>query len=215
MNFEHTTLRRLAVSCLALAAAPAFASNLTVSVTDAAGQPLADAVVYAEALAPGPQKPPRDAVIEQKGRKFLPMVTVVQTGASITFPNNDTVRHHIYSFSPAKSFEQKLYSGVPEKPVRFDKGGTVVLGCNIHDQMVAYVQVVDTPHFAKSGADGKARIDGLPAGGYRLKAWHHLLPPGQATAQQNHSQTASDGGASFKLATLPRVEERKSSAVDY
>jgi hypothetical protein len=66
------------------------------------------------------------------------------------------VRHHIYSFSPAHKFDQKLYSGVAAAPQVFDKAGTVVLGCNIHDKMLAYVKVVDTPYFAKTDGAGAA-----------------------------------------------------------
>jgi hypothetical protein len=89
----------------------------------------------------------------------MPLVSVVQVGATINFPNNDKVRHHIYSFSPAHKFDQKLYSGQAATPQVFDKAGTVVLGCNIHDKMIAYVKVVDTPYFAKTDGAGAARIE--------------------------------------------------------
>ena len=96
------------------------------------------------------------------------------TGGRINF---DTVRHHVYSFSPTKTFELKLYAGVPNAPVTFDKPGVAVLGCNIHDTMAAWVVVADTPWHARSGADGLARIDNVPAGAYRLRVWHPGLPP--------------------------------------
>jgi len=85
----------------------------------------------------------------------------------------------VYSFSPAKTFELKLYSGVPAIPVVFDKPGVVILGCHIHDNMVAYVLVVDTPYFAKSDATGQARLDGLPSGNYEVTIWHARIanPP--------------------------------------
>jgi hypothetical protein len=99
-------------------------------------------------------------------------VSVVQTGASVSFPNRDKVKHHVYSFSPAKTFELKLYSGVPSTPVVFDKAGTVVLGCNIHDQMLAFIRVVDTPYFALSDSSGKATIN-VPNGAHTLYVWHY------------------------------------------
>ncbi len=107
----------------------------------------------------------------------MPLMTVVQTGSEISFPNNDTVRHHVYSFSATKPFELKLYSGNPGTPILFDKPGTVVIGCNIHDQMVSYIQVVSTPHFGKSDEAGMVRIGDLAPGKYRIKAWHYQLPP--------------------------------------
>ncbi len=160
-------------------------ADTTIQVTDSSGQVVQDAVVYAE-LAGGPQ-PTKSATaeIQQKDKKFIPFVTVVQTGTSISFPNNDTVRHHAYSFSPAKPFELKLYSGKPAAPVLFDKPGTVVVGCNIHDQMVAYIQIVDTPYFAKTDASGTAHLRAIPAGKYILKTWHPKQPPGSAISEQN------------------------------
>src|SRR5262245_25419422 len=125
------------------------------------------------AKSPGPQRPRRDGMIEQMNKTFIPTVTVIQVGTQVKFPNRDEVRHHVYSFSPAKRFEIKLYAGTPAEPILFDKAGEVVLGCNIHDHMIAYVYVVESPHFAKSGKDGAARIDDLPAGDYELHAWHY------------------------------------------
>lgn len=150
------------------------AGEISVDVLDSAGAPIENAVVYAEpeskvtlTIAP--------AVIEQRGKQFNPLVSVVQTGSEITFPNFDSVRHHVYSFSPAKTFELKLYAGVPASPVKFDKAGTVVLGCNIHDFMLAFIEVVDTPYFAKTGKTGKVVLHDLPNGNYTLKAWHYAL----------------------------------------
>ena len=150
------------------------AAELSLDVLDAAGAPIENAVVYAE---PEIKKPPIEAtaMIEQRGRQFNPLVTVIQTGTDIKFPNFDSVRHQVYSFSPAKTFELKLYSGVPSSPVKFDKAGTVVLGCNIHDFMLAFIQVVDTPYFAKTNKLGKATLHDLPNGNYTLKAWHYAL----------------------------------------
>jgi hypothetical protein len=101
-------------------------------------------------------------------------MTVVQTGTSVDFPNNDTIRHHVYSFSEPKRFEIKLYAGKPGQPVVFDKPGQVDIGCNIHDWMEAHVLVVDTPYFARTGADGRATVAGVPAGRYRVRPWHPL-----------------------------------------
>jgi plastocyanin len=151
------------------------AATIDVDVRDFTGAPLADAVVYAMPRpGPAPARKPA-AQIEQIDKTFVPLVTVVQTGTAVQFPNRDAIRHHVYSFSPAKPFELKLYSGTPAAPVVFDKAGEVVLGCNIHDQMIAYVLVVDTPWFAKTGADGRARIEALPAGDYELRVWHFAL----------------------------------------
>jgi plastocyanin len=177
-----------------------FAATLTVQVSDASGQPLVDAVVYAESPgSPVPLKSPRTVDIEQKGRKFLPVVTAIQAGTSISFPNNDTVRHHVYSVSTPRPFDIKLYTGQPANPIHFDKPGTVVLGCNIHDQMVAYVHVVSTPWFGKSDASGKVRLDDLPPGRYELKTWHPAMPLTAAIPSQAITLAKNDVSTAVKL----------------
>ena len=168
------------------------AATLDVRVADMAGKPLQDAAVYAEPVLAPVATGNREAEIEQKSRKFMPVMTVVQTGTKISFPNNDSVRHHVYSFSPTKPFELKLYSGTPGTPILFDKPGTVIMGCNIHDQMVAYIQVVDTPYFGKSDQAGNVRIAGLAPGKYKLKAWHYRLTANAAATETDITIAKSD-----------------------
>jgi plastocyanin len=199
MNRLALTARFTLPFVLSAAASMAGAASVAVTVQDAAGHPVADAAVYAEAASgQTPPKSLKPVEIEQKGRKFLPLVTVIEVGTEIAFPNHDTVRHHVYSFSPAKVFEIKLYSGTGKSEL-FDKPGTVVVGCNIHDQMVAYIHVVPTPYFAKTDASGKAELTGLMPGKYKLKAWHYGLPPGAQIVEQPISYTGSDMAAAFML----------------
>lgn len=195
-----TTVFRSAIfAMLSTHALAAMASGVAVQVTDAAGKPLADVVLYAEPEGGGAlPKVLKAGEIEQRGLKFLPLVTVIQTGSKMSFPNNDKVRHHIYSFSPAKKFDQKLYSGVAAEPQTFDKPGTVVLGCNIHDRMIAYVKVVDTPYFAKTDAGGVARIDLPAAGKYSIKAWHFNMVG--ATAEQSVAVKAGEAPTTLSFA---------------
>jgi plastocyanin len=174
------------------------AGVVEIQASDSEGKPLADAVVFLESAASkAAARALKGQEIGQSRRQFERRVTVVTVGSEIEFPNRDTVRHHVYSFSPAKPFELKLYSGKPARPVAFDRPGVAVLGCNIHDNMVAWVVVVETPHYALSDASGKLRIDGVPPGSYRLRSWHPGLPPG-APAQDEPLQV-SDTGAAVRL----------------
>ena len=158
------------------AATGAHAAAVNVTVTDQSGKALAGAVVALEPVAGKlPVNPMVGIEISQTKRQFQPHVTLITAGTPVTFPNFDTVRHHVYSFSPIKAFELKLYAGVPNVPVVFDKPGVAVLGCNIHDRMAAWVVVVDTPHFARSTDSGKARLEGVATGNYRLRVWHPAL----------------------------------------
>ena len=186
---------------LAAATPPGHAAPLNVSVTDAAGKPLADAVVMLEpASGKAPVKPLPDVEISQARRQFNPRVTLITVGTRVAFPNFDTVRHHVYSFSQAKTFELKLYAGVPAAPIVFDKPGLAVLGCNIHDRMAAWVVVADTPWFARTGADGTARIDGAPAGAYRISTWHPGLPANGAPVVQSLQLGGSEQRETIQLA---------------
>jgi plastocyanin len=164
------------------------AAELSVAV-DLRGRGMAeDTVVMVEALEARPAAPSKASALTeiiQQGRQFKPRVTVVPVGTPVSFPNLDNVRHHVYSFSEAKVFELKLYVGKPERPVVFDKPGVVVLGCNIHDQMAAWVVVSDTPWAQKTDRQGAARWSDIPAGDYRLRVWHPDLPPGHPGPTQS------------------------------
>ncbi len=182
----------------------AFAAALIVTVADRGGKPVEDAAVYLEPLdAKAPPLKPRGVEIEQKDRRFSQMMTVVQVGQGIHFPNRDSVRHHVYSLSQARLFEIKLYSGVPTNPVVFDKPGSVVLGCNIHDKMVSYIHVVDTPWFGKSDASGRARLEGFPDGRYKLKVWHYDLANLDFAAEQTVVLKGDAGAATVRLDLRP------------
>jgi plastocyanin len=158
---------------------------LEVTITDANGAPLADAAVWLEQpTGRNAARPASGVEIAQSEKQFRPGMSVVPVGTTIQFPNRDTVRHHVYSFSPAKTFEIKLYAGTPPKGEVFDKPGIVVLGCNIHDHMIAWVQVVDSNLHATSAANGVARIAGVPPGTWRVRAWHPALGRGEAVTRQ-------------------------------
>jgi plastocyanin len=161
------------LALLGFAALPGHSATIEITAKDARGAAIEDAVAWVVPKAGAAPARRRDAAIEQKDKTFIPMVSVVQTGTPVQFPNRDAIRHHVYSFSPAKVFEIKLYAGTPVAPIVFDKPGEVVLGCNIHDHMLAYVYVVDSPWFTKTDKDGLARIEGVPAGEYDLHLWHY------------------------------------------
>ena len=174
------------------------AGSLEIIVKDDKGRPVSDAVAYAAGA--GSAAPKKQTVVDQRDKQFVPYVTAVQVGTAVIFPNSDKIRHHVYSFSPAKKFELPLYSGVPAEPVVFDKTGFVTLGCNIHDWMIAYVAVLPTPYFQVTRQDGRAVLKDLPAGQYTMQVWHPALK-GQPEAL---AQRVDVGGATKSLVfTLP------------
>lgn len=178
-------MRLLGLILLCLPALPLRAGTLVVDVLQGGGRPLADAVVFLESPQARRQaRPLMKAEMGQAGKQFVPQVLVVTTGTEVDFPNRDTVRHHVYSFSPVKKFELKLYIGTPTKPVLFDQPGIAVLGCNIHDQMVGWIVIVDTPYFGRTAEQGQLVLDKLPPGNYRLRSWHPGLPVGAPALDQ-------------------------------
>ena len=120
------------------------------------GKPLVGAVVTLEAEAPAlPPAPPVDAIMDQVNLAFVPDVLVIPVHSSVQFPNSDAISHQVYSFSSARQFQLPLYRGKPYPPVTFDQPGIVTLGCNIHDNMLAYIVVTAAPFFGRTDADGK------------------------------------------------------------
>ena len=144
--------------------------------------------------------------VEQVDREFVPYVSVIQTGTTVTFPNRDPILHHVYSFSPAKTFEIKLYTGKSPSEIRFEKPGVITLGCNIHDWMIAYILVVGTPHFAKTDAAGNAALRDVPSGPYELRVWH---PQQGAAAASQAIALDSSSRAQFVLEVSPRKPKYK------
>ena len=165
---------------------PAHAAQLHALVLGQDGKPLPNVVVVAipeDGQLPAPKRTVE--IVDQIDKEFVPYVKPVRVGSYLQFPNKDNIRHHVYSFSPPKKFELPLYSGTPSQPVLFDKPGIVKLGCNIHDWMLGYVYVTETPYFGKTGIDGRVDLDQLPPGRYVARVWHPLME-GSETATIKH-----------------------------
>lgn len=168
-------IRLLLPPCLLLVSCAMQAATLGISMTDQDGQPVDDAVVYITSIdGTVPASSPMEAEVDQVDETFVPHVRAITVGSLVNFPNSDHIHHHIYSFSEAKTFEVPLYTGVPNDPTRFDKAGLVTLGCNIHDHMLGYVLVLDTPYFAEIRG-GAGAIENIPAGALAVEIWHPRL----------------------------------------
>ena len=188
--------RPLAVLILMLSSTSASAASISIMVKTAAGQPVKDAVVT---LTPaggvhGPIKFDWPMRMAQQNIQFEPFVLIAPVGADVSFPNLDKVRHHVYSFSPTKRFELKLYGKDETRTVHFDKPGVVALGCNIHDAMVGFIKVVDTPYAAKSDANGMVKLSDVPAGAAVMRVWQpYLKAPNNEIARTIATPPQGDG----------------------
>lgn len=156
-----------------LASSAIWAASMTVTVRSSDGKPLAGAVLMAYSLdAPNHPAPAVHATMRQLNLAFVPDLLVIPVGSTIDFPNDDSVSHQIYSFSPAKTFQLALYRGKPYPPVRFDKPGLITIGCNIHDTMLAYIVVTDARSSGLTNTEGVWSASDLPRGKYRIDVWH-------------------------------------------
>ena len=186
------------------------AAEITAVVKDQHGEPVADAVVVAVPRSGPPPRvtrPVRDTV-DQIDKEFVPYVKAVVVGSSVFFPNKDNIRHHVYSFSPAKTFELPLYSGTPANPVVFDRPGVVPIGCNIHDWMLAYIYVADSPFFATTARPGRVTLDSLPPGTYAVRVWHPRME-GTEEATVRSITLATSQDVAWQLTLRPELRPRR------
>lgn len=109
--------------------------------------------------------------IKQSNAQFRPFITVAQPASVVEFPNFDDFAHHVYSFSNALSFELPLYRGDQKQKLMPEKSGIVPIGCNIHDWMLGYIIIVDTPYYAFLKGN-VAKFNNLQDGDYELAMWH-------------------------------------------
>jgi plastocyanin len=150
------------------------AGALAVIVKQRSGKPLIGAVVTLETPAL-PQSLPVAASMDQVNLEFVPDVLVIPLHSKVLFPNSDAISHQVYSFSSARQFQLPLYRGKAYPPVVFDQPGVVTLGCNIHDNMLAYIVVTAAPYFGRTANGGEWIAPNLPPGKYTLRVWHPQL----------------------------------------
>jgi plastocyanin len=190
------------------------AATITATVTDDAGRPLPDAVVMVTPEAGSPAPPPdrrlATATINQKDETFIPFVVVIHTGGSVTFHNSDPIRHHVYSFSPVRQFEMVQPPGESSPPIQFDHPGSVAIGCNIHDQMIAYIHVTDAPWAMVTDANGRAVIADVPAGRFVATVWHPRLKPRTEPPAMALVLATDNSSLAVTLPVLPPRRARKS-----
>ena len=186
------------------------AYELSVTVTlEGSADPVANAVVSVDG---GRSATPVSAEIYQKDRTFHPHVLVVPVGSSVDFPNRDNTQHHVYSFSPAKTFNIELYADRPAAPIVFDKPGIVELGCNIHDHMQGFVVVTDTAANGLTDASGQVTLSidtqAIESNQDKvtLEIWHPRLPDNTRPVTREIERDSEPAIVSLNLEPEPAVE---------
>lgn len=198
MYVKWQKLTRYVTACTLLPAMASLlgAAELRVTVLPPQGAPLAGVIVDVVPQSPQPAaRTAARAIMDQRQMMFVPDTLVIRTGTTVEFPNSDNVRHQVYSFSPPKNFQLSLYDSKQHAAVQFDKPGLVSVGCNIHDAMIGYIYVTDSPWFGMTGADGALLLRNLPAGRYTVKVWHSRIKD----KPESLSQSVELGGESASV----------------
>lgn len=182
-----------------ISTAQAFADGVRVTVVDRQGEPVPNVAVYINGAGPEHAPVGTSATMDQVDLRFVPHLLVVQSGTSVDFPNSDTVAHHVYSFSHPNHFKLPIYKGDAHPPVTFNQSGIVALGCNIHDQMLAYILVVDTPTFSMTNDDGVAMLDTQPGQDMEVSIWSPRIRDKLESLSVAVEPTDIDPAVTFKL----------------
>jgi plastocyanin len=196
---------------LALLPGLAAAGNLGVTILDASGKPVADAVVTLRPAGAQPAIPAQahlHRVVDQRNQMFVPYVQVVRPGDEVVFRNSDRTFHHVYSFSAVRGFDFVLAPGHSSPPLLLDKTGAIAVGCNIHDQMISYLYVTDAPRFGQSGPSGSVVFEDLQAGNYEVHVWQPRLRPGKPEPEQSVLVSEGTKSISLTLTLLPDPRHR-------
>jgi plastocyanin len=191
------------------------AGDFRAKVVDQDGRAVVDAVVVVRSVtaADTVKAKPNDEVIEQIDSEFVPHVKAILMGSRVHFPNKDKVRHQVYSFSPARKFELPLYAGTTAAPILFDKPGVVTLGCNIHDWMIGYIYVADSPYFGKTGKEGTVLLTDLPAGDYDVRVWQpNMVESEDATLKRATLAKSGLNEAEWRITVKPAFKIRRAPA---
>lgn len=196
------------------------ADIVSIQVTDQLGAPVADAVILGppgyRPVDPASALKQAPAIMDQINKTFVPNVLTIEQGNRVNFPNSDDIRHHVYSFSTPKMFELKLYAKQPDNPIPFEKAGIVVLGCNIHDNMIGYIVVSDTQSWAQTDDSGNASLD-LPTDNSIVRLWHPQLASGFTQAVEMQIPAGEAGSPKMlklDLKTQPKPESTRGFGSD-
>jgi len=156
-------------------------------------------VVYIDEMPGQKFAPPVKANIDQKDKVFLPRVLAVMVGTTVEFLNSDPVVHNVFS-PDGEKYDLGLWDKGEKRSYTFKRPGVYTQLCKPHPEMIAYIVVVKTPHFALVDAQGKFRLANVPAGTWALKVWNERLKPAQL---EKSSSVVVSAGQEAKVDITP------------
>jgi len=220
-SLHHAPRNLFAVACLQIVglgwAAPAMAGDIVgrVELTEKNGKKatdLSDVVVYVEAARA--KVTPATEVVTMKGKSFTPHVIAIGTGSTVNFPNEDPILHNVFSVS-GEGFDLGLYKRPKSGSQTFNKPGVYTVYCNIHPQMSALVIVRDNPFFTAAAKDGSFRLTGLPAGDYRITAYHERSGEGAPVAVKVPATGSATASLALDATSYKRVQHKNKFGKSY
>ena len=150
---------------------PVQAAEIQIQLIDKKGRGVSQAFVELIAKDGTRRATPSTAIIDQVDKEFVPLISAIPQGSTVSFPNSDNIQHQIYSFSKAKKFDLPLLAKNESKKITFDKSGIVSLGCNIHDWMLSYIYIFESEFVVQSNDKGTSAFTDIPHGEYSLRIW--------------------------------------------
>ena len=166
---------------------------------------IANVVYFLEIDGVQMEVPEEPIVFDQKGCRFEPHVAVVPVGATLHYKNSDGTNHNVHTYSRKNDQINKNVAAGDALPQKLEKAETFEVKCDIHPWMKGYIIVSDASMAVVSGADGSFKLEGVPAGKYKLSYWHEKLGKGKteeievkvgetATFEQKLKEGKSGGG---------------------
>ncbi len=137
-------------------------------------------VVYVDEI-PGATFPAQAPapVLGQKHNTYVPHILPIVVGSQVELRSSDPELHNVYAWALALQkalFNIAILPGAPSQSKRFNKTGVVRITCNVHKEMLAYILVLQNPHFALvDRGTSTFRLVGVPAGKYQLRVWGEKL----------------------------------------
>jgi len=155
-----------------------------------------DVIVYLEKVDGMFEPPAENPVIDQINLIFIPHILPVIVGTTVEFTNSDNVRHNVFSPSKAKKFNLGTYASGVSREVTFEKPGIITILCNVHQEMSAYIVVLENPYYSVTGPEGTFALEDVPPGEYTVMTWHEKLKKTKQTVTVNSGETSI---VNFKL----------------
>lgn len=192
--------------------ASAFAGDFSLTLTEPGGSPLKGAVVSLIPTSDGAKTqassmPLNKSIMVQRDKQFDPHIVAVQKGAAVDFPNEDGIKHQVYSLSDQLQFDLLVEQGATKTGPAMMTTGSVSLGCNIHDWMQAYIYVTDTPWYATTDDSGTVTINIPDNETFRWEIWHPRIAESETNLTGNISTPSEKTLVALKQDLLPDYNE--------